>query len=409
MSEAPVPKKPNPAFEYVFMGLPKFKAKLPSKPWLVFIGAVATWTGLIVHDRREKKKAQAYWCDRVSHIAQKPLLPSQLPRKVTIYLSSPPGDGITSAREYFKEYVKPVLVAAAVDYEVVEGRRTGEIRWKVAERTRRVRRGEEDTEGTEKEAAIKAHEKQAGISREEGPGGVVVIGRHTWKEYVRGLHEGWLGPADIPEEEDVAGGNKKDAPEQLPVVATISDVLPSESTEEKSTSPPTDEGSSKENVEEKEKEEKPKKPQFPVPTISQIEYPSATLPPSIPSTFQPTKLVPFPHLLGFLNTPFRIQRYLTQRRLMEHVSREVASIALGTYEPYQSREDVTEACKIEEEDWPKKWIDRLSKGDVEDGKDEPLREKTIVENLQVDGRIVERMKRFVLPEDSGADSPSQLE
>ncbi|EPS36726.1 hypothetical protein H072_9729 [Dactylellina haptotyla CBS 200.50] len=405
MAEAPVPKKPNPAFEYVMFGLPKFKAKLPSKPWLVFFGVVATWTGLVVYDRREKRKAQEYWCDRVSHLAQKPLPPSQLPRKVTIYLASPPGDGITSAREYFKEYVKPVLVAAAVDYEVVEGRRTGEIRWKVAERTRRIRRGEEDTEGTDKEAAIKAHEKQAGIIREEGPGGVVVVGRHTWKEYLRGLHEGWLGPADI-QGDGLLESNKKDMPELQPVVSSISDILPAESTEEsKSPDPPVTADGEKEKEGKTEEEKAPKKPQFPSPTILQAEYPSATLPPSAPESFQPTKVVPFPHLLGFLNTPFRVHRYLTQRRLMDHVSREVASIALGTYEPYQSREDITGAYNIEEADWPKKWVDRLSKGDIEDNKDEPLREKTIVEELHVDGRIIDRMKRFVLPEDSGTDSP----
>ncbi|KAF3930419.1 hypothetical protein ABW20_dc0100841 [Dactylellina cionopaga] len=403
MSEAPVPKKPNPAFEHVMWGLPRFKAKLPSKPWLVFIGLVGTWTSLIVYDRREKKKAQTYWCERVSHLAQKPLSPTELPRKVSIYLASPPGDGITSAREYFKEYVKPVLVAAAVDYEVIEGRRAGEIRWKVAERTRRLRRGEEDTEGTEKEAAIKAREKQAGISKEEGPGGVVVVGRHTWKEYVRGLHEGWLGPADIPDD-DVLDEIKKDIPEPQPVVSSMSDVLPTDPPEDKlptENTSPKDQDGSKDGS----KEEKPRKPHFPVPTISQAEYPSATLPPSMPSSFQPSKVIPFPHLLGFLNTPFRIQRYLTQRRLMDHVSREVASIAMGTYEPYKSREDVTEAYKIEETDWPKKWVDRLAKGDVEDNKDEPIREKTIVEELHVDGRVAEKMKKFVLPEDSSTDSP----
>ncbi|EGX53654.1 hypothetical protein AOL_s00006g112 [Orbilia oligospora ATCC 24927] len=397
MADAPVPKKPNPAFEHVMLGLPKFKAKLPSKPWLVFIGIVSTWTGLIVYDRREKKKAQQYWCDRVSHLAERPLSPHQLPRKVTIYLASPPGDGITSAREYFKEYVKPVLVSAAVDYEVVEGRKAGEIRWKVAERTRRLRRGEDDSEGTEKEAAIMAHGKQAGLSREEGPGGVVVVGRHTWKEYVRGLHEGWLGPSDIIDDEPVK--EKKDVPEPQPVVSSISDALPAETTQE---SQPTESGSSTEKDSEK---EKPRKPQFPPPAILQAEYPSASLPPSVPASFQPSKIVPFPHLLGFLNTPFRIQRYLTQRRLMEHVSREVASIALGTYEPYQAREDIADAYKIEETDWPKSWVERLSTGDIEDSKDEPLREKTMIEELHVDGRIVERMKRFVLPEDTAAEGP----
>ncbi|EWC48440.1 hypothetical protein DRE_02209 [Drechslerella stenobrocha 248] len=414
MSDPPAPKKPNPAFEHAFMGLPKFKAKLPSKPWLAFFGIVATWTGLIVHDRREKKRAQQYWCSRVAHLAQTPLSPSQLPRKVTVYISSPPGDGITSARDYFKEYVKPVLVAAAVDYEVVEGRRAGEIRWKVAERTRRVRRGEEDTEGTEKEAAIKRQERQAGLKREEGPGGVVVVGRHAWKEYVRGLHEGWLGPPDIPEDTAVekkeTGKDATAAP--VPVVSAIDDVLSvaredgaggaTQSTEGSGAETPKETGEVESAVVE---EKKPRKPLFPVPTVDQSEYPSATPPPSIPPTFQPSALIPFPHLLGFLNTPYRIPRYLTQRRLMDHVSREVAAVALGEYESYQSREEVTGAVKIEEADWPKWWIKELANDGADDKKEDPLREKTVLEELQTDGRITERMKRFVLPERGSAGSP----
>ncbi|KAF3932257.1 hypothetical protein ABW19_dt0202338 [Dactylella cylindrospora] len=264
---------------------------------------------------------------------------------------------------------------------------------------RRVRKGEDDSEGTEKEAAIKS--MQSGLSREEGPGGVVVVGRHTWKEYVRGLHEGWLGSAEVPDP-DAQDQAPKTVPEDQPVVTSISDALPEESTQEnlESTKPDA-------NSKDKEKEkEKQRKPQFPVPTILQEEYSSSTLPGSIPSTFQPSLALPFPHLLGFLNTPFRIQRYLTQRRLMDHVSREVASIALGSYRPYNSREEITDAYKIEEADWPKKWVQRLKDGSVEDNKDEPLREKTVVEELQVDGRIVERMKKFVLPEDDSPDFPA---
>jgi hypothetical protein len=34
------------------------------------------------------------------------------------------------------------------------------------------------------------------LTDEPGPKGDLVIGRHTWKEYIRGLHEGWLGPLD---------------------------------------------------------------------------------------------------------------------------------------------------------------------------------------------------------------------
>ena len=76
----------------------------------------------------------------VSYLAREPLPTTQLPRKFTVFLCAPPGDGLRSAREYFQEYIKPVLVAAAVDWDVVEGRREGEVRAGLAARVRALRR-----------------------------------------------------------------------------------------------------------------------------------------------------------------------------------------------------------------------------------------------------------------------------
>jgi len=234
-----------------------------------------------------------------------------LPRKVVIYLAAPPGDGISAAREYFREYVKPVLVAAAVDYEVVEGRRGGEIRNAVGESVRRWRRargepgrptpGEEEEEGG---MTPKKLREMYGITREapDGDGGVMIVGRHTWKEFIRGTHEGWLGPPDSQVQ-----------PPPLP--------------------PPTGEG-------------KPAKaaPRPPIPpsTVKPEEYHEKLLPPTFPyerdslPIVSPVAIVPFPHLLGFLNTPVRIYRYLTQRHLADRVGRETAALCLGFSRPFHT-------------------------------------------------------------------------
>jgi len=232
-----------------------------------------------------------------------------LPRKITIYLASPPGDGISAAREYFREYIKPVLVAAAVDYEVVEGRRGGEIRNAVGESVRTWRRtrgeagrpvpGEEEEKVGTGESGMtpKKVREMYGIMGEapDGDGGVMIVGRHTWKEFIRGTHEGWLGPPD-------------------------SQVQPPPPP------PPTEEG-------------KPAKaaPRPPIPpsTVKPEEYLEGLLPPTFPydrdslPVVSPVAVVPFPHLLGFLNTPTRIYRYLTQRHLADRVGRETAALCLG--------------------------------------------------------------------------------
>jgi len=239
-----------------------------------------------------------------------------LPRKVTIYLAAPPGDGLSAAREYFREYVKPILVAAAVDYDVIEGRRGGEIRNAVGESVRRWRRakgepgrpapGEEEEEVGAQDGGMtpKKLREMYGITREV-PGddsGVMVVGRHTWKEFIRGTHEGWLGPPD-------------------------SQVQPPPPP------PPTEGG-------------KPAKaaprPPIPPPTVKPEEYHEKPLPSTFPygrdslPTVSPVAMVPFPHLLGFLNTPVRIYRYLTQRHLADRVGRETAALCLGFYRPFHT-------------------------------------------------------------------------
>ena len=160
---------------------------------MIFLTIVGSWTGAVVYDKREKKKVQKKWCDLVAHVAQQPLPVNQMPRKLTVFISAPPGDGIRPSREYFKTYVKPILVAAAMDYDVIEGRKEGDVRYGTAEQIRRLRRknGERGGNTTEQdvdtEAAIDSVREKMYIVQEPGDCGDLVLGRHTWKEYMRGI------------------------------------------------------------------------------------------------------------------------------------------------------------------------------------------------------------------------------
>lgn len=318
--------------------------KLPSRNWMIFLTITGSFTGAIMYDRREKRRAQQKWADLVAHLSKESLPINEMRRKLTVYLSAPPGDGLRVARDHFKEYVKPILVAAALDYTVVEGRREGDVRAGMAENIRKMRRkaGESSSavEEVGAEAAVTAAREQFGIRDEPGPKGDLVIGRHTWKEYIRGLHEGWLGPLDPPppppEEPSIEVI-------EAPIVdeAPIADKAPEATTPQISTIESLESSlqSDKENsipdpkaeeAKEAEKKEKSDKPAGPTPAyISPAEYSSASLPPSLPQSFDSSMPVDFPHILGFLNTPIRFYRFLTQRHLAENVGREVAAIVLA--------------------------------------------------------------------------------
>lgn len=321
---------------------------------MIFLTVTGSFTGAVMYDRRQKRHIQQKWSDLVAHIAKESLPLEQNRRRLTIFLSAPPGDGLRPARDYFKEYIKPILVSAALDYEVIEGRKEGEVRAGLADKIRKYRReaGEKShsVEEPSKESAIAEARARMGITDEPGPRGDLVIGRHTWKEYIRGLHEGWLGPLDIapppPTQpattETVAIPTEPTTDAKRPTVETVDavvDMLPTDTpvatTQDGSPSDSENSSSNTSQDENKEAEktetEESKKPKGPTPAyISPMQYAAQKLPSTIPATFEASSPIQFPHLLGFLNTPIRIYRYLTKRHLADAVGQEVAAAVLAS-------------------------------------------------------------------------------
>ncbi|MCJ1476004.1 mitochondrial import inner membrane translocase subunit tim54 [Lambiella insularis] len=315
----------NPALR--MMGIPRIRARLPSRNWLIFLSITGSFTTAIVYDRNQKKKMLKKWCDSVSYLAREPLPVTQQPRKFTIFLAAPPGDGLRSAREYFQEYVKPVLVAAAVEWDVVEGRREGDVRAGLAEKIRKIRRknGEKPPVEMEEpeEDLVEAIREKANIRPSSDLEGDLVIGRHTWKEYMRGLQEGWLGPLHPPSEPLPL------LPLEAPSSETgLTDTLPENHTDAATASengnaaPPTDSKSPP--------TESARKPVTPTPPyISPPQYSSSPIASTTPRTLPPVMVLPFPHILGVVNTPVRTYRFLTQRYLADTVGGIVADMVLA--------------------------------------------------------------------------------
>jgi mitochondrial import inner membrane translocase subunit TIM54 len=342
-------------------------------------------------------------------------------RKLSVFLSAPPGDGIRPSREYFKQYVKPILVAAAVDYDVIEGRKEGDVRYGTAERIRRFRRriGEKgNTDAVEEpdlQEVLETLREKVGIRPEPGLRGDLVIGRHTWKEYIRGLHEGWLGPLDEP-----TASPTETSPIDQP------DHSPSSSTPEgddaslDATPPPE---SPPQEAEDKNKEEK-KPPSPPYAYLSTAAYSTSPVSPTIPQTLEPSAPIPHLHLLGFLKTPIRIYNYLNQRKLADDIGRQTAAVVLAAHRPYQRSETfastsssesgldvVPTATRTPESDTGRDGVVQTSENWEQQSvlvEEEPTWHKSVrkppkddlervwLDDVVMDPRIAERMSRFVL-------------
>lgn len=387
----PPPKPPNPVLK--MMGLPNLPRKLPSRNWMIFWAITGSISTAIIYDKREKKRATAKWRQVVAPLAKEPISScSQLPRKLTIYLEAPPGDGLRTAQDHFIEYAKPVFAASGLDWEFVQGREQGDVRAAVAEKIRRARREQErpDDESLKTEQnAIEDMRKKMGLPEYEGLKGDVVFGLHAWKEYVRGLHEGWLGPLDAPALPELESKPTVPVPETAPVEATEQ----------------TPEGDKPEEKpeEKKEEEKKNERPPQPPPYNRPEDYASANLPAQIPFELQPSNPIVFPHRLGFRHTFVRLGRFFNRRKLADEVGREVAAICFAA-SPREWRQDADGRLEQdtvlahEEHDWPKSvWKDDEGES-AEDGaapKAPALpKERVWTSPMVLDSRLTQRMRRF---------------
>lgn len=389
----PTPKPTqNPALR--MMGMPNLPRKLPSRNWLIFWAITGSISAAIIYDKREKKRATAKWKHAVAPLAKETISsPNQLPRKLTVYLEAPPGDGLRVAQDHFIEYAKPILAASGLDWEFVQGRQQGDVRAAVAEKIRRERRRHErpaeevtDTE----ETTLENLRQRLGLPRYEGAKGDIVVGRHTWKEYIRGLHEGWLGPLDAPALPEI---ETKPAPiEAVPETPMIAEGEQKDKPEEP-----------KEEKKEEDKDKKPERPPQPLPYNTPNDYSTASLPVQIPSEFSPSNPIPFPHRLGFRHTFVRLNWFFNRRKLADEIGREVAAVCFAA-----SSRDWREAdgqyeqqltLKNEENNWVKTvWKEDEVKD--QDAPPEPPKERIWASPLVVDPRLMERMGRFELsPED----------
>lgn len=407
----------NPALR--MLGVPRFS--LPSRNWMIFWTALASLGGGVAYDKYQQGQIREKWMKEVEHIGGTIYDTGKIPRKMTIYVAPPPNDFLVETLKHFRRFVKPVLNAAAIDFEMYSENRQGDIRQTVAKQMRDLRLAKI----AEKEAEIAALKqaqydkswtkffkgipnyfqfKKNIVDEEETKkrfelykptdvlglyqlfdtvevvkedaidplhaGGVICIGRGAYKEYITGIHEGLLGPLEKPQaliddEIRVEEEKQKIIEEKL----AAGKVIPEEDEDEK------------------------KKPVV-KPFITPEFYAEAQLPEeldfskiikdenNIPVLFeQPVYVFPMPNLLGFKTIPRKIYRYYTTRFLADDCGFRASSVVNNKIREFKFKD--TLMAKEEESDWPKKW--------VQTGKE---KNSEWVQELVVDERITNRMRVY---------------
>ncbi|KGU04072.1 mitochondrial import inner membrane translocase subunit TIM54 [Candida albicans SC5314] len=391
------PKKgwSNPALR--MMGIPRIS--LPSRNWMIFWTVVTTIGGGIAYDKYEQKQMRKKWMDAVKQFGEVSYGANEIPRKLTIFIAPPPNDFLDESLKLFRKFIKPVLNAGVVDFEIFSESRQGDIRASVAEKIRELRRkqlveetpkknesnGNQDNDEEELKSRSDLYKakdvlglykvfpadinvKSEDAIDDSSAGGIICVGRGAYKEYLSGVHEGLLGPLEKPQS-----------------VIDEETKLAEEKKKEKEENPDKDDDN--------DEEQSNLKP-VPLRYIQPEDYANAQLAPEldlstvvkddkgVPVFFeQPVYTFPLPNLVGFTNIPRKIYRYFTKRFLVDDFGERTATIVNNKSRPFVYK-DVLMA-KEEEMDWPKKWVEK--------GKE---RNSEWVQELEHDERVTSRMKVF---------------
>ncbi|THH28504.1 hypothetical protein EUX98_g5687 [Antrodiella citrinella] len=209
-SKFPTPKPPQSGIKTVlqYTGIPPSwldkRPSLPSRNWLIFLSVTSTVLGYYCYDRTESKRIRQVYVDRVKHLADAPLHSLACPRKVTVYGSKWPDDeDHDRCMKYFRKYVKPIFVAAAVDYEMVSGRRHGDLANRIAEDIKARRRLDAGIDQSPPNPMNLPTLSLEQLRRQELEGGIVIVGRPSFKEYMTGLKRGWTESLEKVDKEEM--------------------------------------------------------------------------------------------------------------------------------------------------------------------------------------------------------------
>ncbi|KAK7038044.1 inner membrane protein import complex subunit Tim54-domain-containing protein [Favolaschia claudopus] len=288
------------------------RPKLPSRNWLIFLSVTSSVVGYYVYDRQQCKNIRKSYVDKVTDLAEQPVASLYRPRKVTVYGGKWPGDeDHDQTLKYFRKYVKPILVAAAVDYEMVGGKRQGDIANRVADDIKSQRRLDAGLDSLpEVMQQLPTFQSPAEARQSEFDSGIIIVGRPTFKEFMHGLRRGWTEPLDkIDHEELLAQELEND-------------------------------GRFDEDDEPQKLEPKPTSFELPITPRSSPTPPPSALPPVPP--LPPLLLVPFTDILGFTKIPLMIWQFFNRRHDVRNGAEAGYKLVMGQTRPFSAPHDSAE-------------------------------------------------------------------
>lgn len=448
---------------------------LPSRNWMIFFAVTGALVGGAYYDRREQKKIRKKYMEMAAPYGERLLETNETPRKVSVYMSPPPDEYLEKSYTTFKRFVKPILNAGGLDAEIFYSNQQGKIRHHVASSIRDVRRGihllEEKKKKTppsptklwfgglfssqetkervkreleeqktaqflesmanqksllsiyyadkDKEHKPETHSKDSEIEDVHKTGGVICIGRGSYKEYLLGLHEGLLGPLHKPERvieaqaedqhkiltqirEQKLQRKKKDEPEP----AEVEDI---EVLKEKIRARGELDDGKPASIE---LDEEYKDDQYIEPEVVRLylipeEYKNGVFSPELAKYYPqdgdvkkiptPDGVAPFfqqsisvietPNLLGFANIPRRIWRFYNRRYLAEEYGKLTMEVLRNQPRSFIQGRDEDLGAR-EEEDWPRKWVQR-AKDNGRDWATELRSDERVVSKIRVYNEVPE--------------------
>jgi len=314
----------------------KVKSKIPSKPWLIFMGCTGLVASAIYYDKQEKKKIQRRLMDQVSFYSTRPIETDTRPRKVMVCMAAPMGTSLRKLKVHFEEYVEPIFDAAALDYEIIDSRIDGGVRSKIINLVHKRKQEEADPSLYKLPMDIPV---QPQISFTED---LIAFGRASYREMLEGLNQGFLSqppkeyikdinrinkhkkkpaikaPPPKKEKKGLFKRNNKveDKPTDTKVeTSTTTNTTPTAST---STSTPTTP---------KKNEEEDFHLQF-----SEEYLPNFDITPIV-------GLISFNNLVGKKNFGRRVVSWFNERKIAERYGKQAVAVVVGKHVPFEEYRD----------------------------------------------------------------------
>lgn len=449
--ETPIPKSKgwtNPAFKA--MGIPPLR--LPSRNWMIFWCVASGLVGGVIYDKYQQKQIRSKWMNRVKHFGEKSLAPNEISRKVTIYIAPPPNDFLEESMIVFRKYIKPILNAGGVDFEIKSEDRQGVIRSTVAANIRELRRqvlqNNKELEELEKskkwynrvknwlskkpvidEEALKnkkftddwemknvlgvfyknQHKDDKVISEDSliqdpsGNGGIICIGRGAYKEYLTGLHEGLLGPLEKPidhKEFEEAKQVKIEPVEEnweAPVVKSIDEVNKDVNVTEVADEPVIEVNNDNPNETVDDEKDADAPLPIPKPFISPIDYSTAEFAPEFQTISKDSKIPTLNKVSPFFQQPivvfpvFHLNGFLViPQRIYRFYTRRYLTEEYG-FKTVKLVENSKRPFNKKDIDMGKDEEDEWPKKWVKSGKE---RNSEWTQELVVDDRVIERLSVY---------------